>query len=558
MKLSLVLLLSLFVLCASLALATTDPELKQCKHQCKVQRQYGAEEKRECAERCEDYYREKKRGEQERGERGEEEKRGSSRSWDEEDKWTDPQKRLRECQQQCERSQEGQQKSLCRHRCQQTYERERGREEEQPGRRERGSEDEDEDNAEQDENPYVFEEKHFTKTVDSRHGKIHVLQRFDKRSKLLRGIENYRVGIIEANPQTFVSPSHWDADGVLFVANGQGTITLIEENERKSHNVERGDVIRVRAGTSVYFINRHDNEKLIIVKFIQPVNLPGKYEAFTPAGSTQSESFYKAFSWELLEAALKTDRRKIEQAFSQKQEAIVKASKEQIQAMTHREQQEGGAIWPFKAESSSGPFNLLRKRPVKSNNYGQLFEAKPNEHKDQLKDLDLGISLANITRGSMSGPYYNSRATKIAIVLDGEGYFEMACPHVRGGGGDRSREQEKRERREQEKKEGQRFTKISSRLRSGTVFIVPAGHPVAAVASENSHLTVVCFEVNAKGNTRFSLAGKNNVVNQWEREAKELAFGVQAREIDQVFGSQDEDFFFPGPRKQQRQGRADA
>ncbi|XP_050235910.1 vicilin Cor a 11.0101-like [Mercurialis annua] len=397
--------------------------------------------------------------------------------------------------------------------------------------------------TEQDENPYVFEEKHFTTTFEDPLGKISVLEKFDKNSTLLHGIENYRVGIMEANPQAFIVPSHWDADGVLFVANGQGTIAMIEENERKSYNVELGDVMRVRAGTSVYFINRHDNEKLIIVRLMQPVNLSGEYRAFTPADITKSESFYEAFSWDLLEAAFKTDRRKIEQVFKQKQEAIVKASKEQIQAMTHRDQQEGGTIWP---ESSSGPFNLLRKRPVQSNKYGQLFEAKPNEHKEQLKDLNLGISLANITRGSMSGPYYNSRATKIAMVLDGEGYFEMACPYVRVG---RSREEEKRE--------GQRFTKISAKLRRGTVFIVPAGHPIASVASENSNLKVVCFEVNAEGNTRFSLAGKNNVVKRWEKEAKELAFGVQARDVDAVFGSQDEEFFFPGPRKQQRQGRAD-
>lgn len=52
--------------------------------------------------------------------------------------------------------------------------------------------------------------------------------------------------------------------------------------------------------------------------------------------------------------------------------------------------------------------------------------------------------------------------------------------------------------------------------------------------------------------------GKRNVINLLEREAKELAFGVPSREVDQVFGNNDEDFFFPGPRQQQqeREGRA--
>lgn len=51
--------------------------------------------------------------------------------------------------------------------------------------------------------------------------------------------------------------------------------------------------------------------------------------------------------------------------------------------------------------------------------------------------------------------------------------------------------------------------------------------------------------------------GRRNIINQLEREAKELAFGVSAREVDEVFGSQNDEGFVKGPRQQQ-QGRADA
>lgn len=72
-------------------------------------------------------------------------------------------------------------------------------------------------------NPYVFEERHFFTGMQSQHGRVRVLPKFTDRSPLLRGIENYRVTIFEAEPQTFVLPNHWDADAVFFVANG--TIT---------------------------------------------------------------------------------------------------------------------------------------------------------------------------------------------------------------------------------------------------------------------------------------------------------------------------------------------
>jgi mannose-6-phosphate isomerase-like protein (cupin superfamily) len=87
----------------------------------------------------------------------------------------------------------------------------------------------------------------------------------------------------------------------------------------------------------------------------------------------------------------------------------------------------------------------------------------------------------------MAGPYYNSRATKISVVVEGEGFFEMACPHLSSSSGS--------------------YQKVSARLRRGMVFVAPAGHPVAVIASQNNNLQVLCFEVNAHGNSRFPLAG---------------------------------------------------
>jgi hypothetical protein len=104
----------------------------------------------------------------------------------------------------------------------------------------------------------------------------------------------------------------------------------------------------------------------------------------------------------------------------------------------------------------------------------------------------------------MAGPYYNSKATMISIVLEGEGYFEMACPRDSSSGSSMGYIESEGSRRG---KGGQTYQKTSSRLSRNSVFIVPAGHPVATVASENSNLEVLCFEVNAKGNVRYPLAG---------------------------------------------------
>lgn len=153
-NLNLHLLLLFLITALCLALASKDPELKQCKHQCKVQRQFDEQQKRDCERSCDEYYKMKK---------------------------------------------------------------EKGRNYES---------EEEEEEEEEEENPYVFDDEHFVGKVETGEGKIKVLQKFTQRSQLLRGIENFRVSIVEANPSTFVVPTHFDAEIIMFVAQGNAVFIL--------------------------------------------------------------------------------------------------------------------------------------------------------------------------------------------------------------------------------------------------------------------------------------------------------------------------------------------
>ncbi|KAL3827979.1 hypothetical protein ACJIZ3_016781 [Penstemon smallii] len=397
-----------------------------------------------------------------------------------------------------------------------------------------------ESEEEQGQNPYVFEDRHFVTGMQTQHGRIRILQKFTDRSELLRGIENYRVATLEIDPQTFVVPSHWDADSVFFVARGEGTLTSVWEDRRESYNLKQGDIMRMRAGTTSYVINQDNNERLILVKLVKPVNTPGNFEAFFGAGGENPESFYSAFSNEILEAAFNTKRDRLQRLFGQqKQGGILKASQEQVRAMSHRQEEGRGG------ESKKGTFNIYSQRRTHSNQYGQLYVVDPSQHRQQLQDLDIGISLLNITQGAMTAPLYNTKSTKIAVVVEGEGYFEMACPHL------------SQPQSEGSTSRGPSYQKVTTPLRQGTVVVIPAGHPSVVVASKNQNLQIVGFEINGSNNEKIPLAGRRNVINQLEREAKELAFGVSERQVDEVFKAQQEEFFFKGPRHQQHQGRSD-
>lgn len=135
------------------------------------------------------------------------------------------------------------------------------------------------------------------------------------------------------------------------------------------------------------------------------------------------------------------------------------------------------------------------------------------------------------------GPYYNSKSTKIAMVVSGNGYYEMACPHLSQQG-------------QSQQGQGTSYRKVSAHVSAGDVFVVPAGHPIVTVASKKENLQVVCFELCAQNNQRYPLAGNNNILKQLENEAKELSFNIPARQVDQILNNQRQSWFFPGPQQQ--------
>ncbi|KAF6138138.1 hypothetical protein GIB67_033552 [Kingdonia uniflora] len=205
----------------------------------------------------------------------------------------------------------------------------------------------------------------------------------------------------------------------------------------------------------------------------------------------------------------------------------------------------GSAVWPFgHGGASNGPFNLLKQRPWQSNDYGELFQASPDDYK-QLKKMDVSVSLANITGGSMFGPYFNTKAIKIALVIDGSGNIEMARPHLSSSRG-----------QEQQQQGSGSYKKIEARISRGDIYVVPSGHPIVTVSSGHQNLEAVCFEINTEGNEKIDLAGKNDVLNQLEKEAKELSFNITAKEVEDILSNQKESFFFPGPQNWQEQDRA--
>ncbi|MCD9643705.1 hypothetical protein HAX54_031362 [Datura stramonium] len=514
-----------------------DPEerFRECQQRC--QRQEQGEQQRWCQQRCEqDYKREK-----EHHPRDQEETRDENRR--------DPERRFRECQQRCQREEQGQQQRQCQQRCQQEYRREQ---EQQHRGQETGEEETNQQREKEEENPYLFESQRFKSRFRARHGDFRVLDKFTQRSELLRGIEKFRVAVLEFEPQSFMLPHHCDGEAIFVVVRGHGTISIAEQDDKNSFNLEHGDVIRVPAGSTVYLLNRDNKEKFFVYVLVKSVNAPGQFQEYFSAGGENPESFYRAFSSDILETAFNTPRDRLERLFGQqKQGVVIKATEEQIRAISEHASR---STKQTKGEIR-GPFNLLREHPLFDSRFGQFFEASP-ERWEQLRDLDTAVAFMNINQGGMVLPYYNTRSTRLVMVVEGNGRFEMACPHLgsqRQGRG--SREGRRwQEEQEQEQEGNVHYQKVRGTLNVGDFLVIPASHPITFIATGGSNLRLVGFGVNAHNNKKNFLAGKQNIWRNVDREAKELSFNMPGREIEEIFQRQDQSFFVAGPGQQRERG----
>ncbi|GJT06465.1 vicilin-like antimicrobial peptides 2-2 [Tanacetum coccineum] len=528
-----------FFLCLAVVLVSgktgRDPQIGDCKIKCEQIRGAEQDQKLRCKQQCEQQYQEKQG--QRQGGRG-----GGSGQYDiiyaQEEQ--DIQKMVEECHQGCQGSQGEQQRPQCFQSCmQKQFQEHQKRKSGDTSRKGRGSQTGRQ--QQQSNNPYVFQEQHFTAKLETEQGNIRFLQKFTDRSDLFQGIEKYRVAFLEAEPQTFVMPNHFDADALVYVVNGEGTITLINQDSRQTHNIKRGDIFHVPSGLSVYLINRNNNERLVLAKILRTVSVPGELQTFFSVGVENPESsIFNAFSTEVLEAAFNTDRDSLERLFNPQQQqggVFKKVTEEQIKQLTGKDEVQ---TWPF--GEKKGPYNIYKNKPTVANENGVLYEVDSDDY-NELKEINVAFSLYNITQGSMAGPFYHAKATVALVVTKGEGMFEMACPHL-------SEQQSSRSRSSSGFNPS--YQKVSSNLRRGTVVVVPAGHPVVIEAA-NQDLEIVSFGLKTDKNEWFPLAGRDNVMSQWEDEAIELAFGVPVKEVQQVIQKQNQRLFFKGPV---RRGRA--
>nr|prf vicilin [Vicia faba] len=387
-------------------------------------------------------------------------------------------------------------------------------------------------------NPFVFESNRFQTLFENENGHIRLLQKFDQHSKLLENLQNYRLLEYKSKPHTIFLPQQTDADFILVVLSGKAILTVLLPNDRNSFSLERGDTIKLPAGTIGYLVNRDDEEDLRVLDLVIPVNRPG-----------EPQTDYKEIEKVLLEehGKEKYHRRglKDRRQRGQEENVIVKISRKQIEELNKNAKSSSKKS----TSSESEPFNLRSREPIYSNKFGKFFEITPKRN-PQLQDLNIFVNYVEINEGSLLLPHYNSRAIVIVTVNEGKGDFELVGQRNENQQGLREEYDEEKEQGEEEiRKQVQNY---KAKLSPGDVLVIPAGYPVAIKASSN--LNLVGFGINAENNQRYFLAGEeDNVISQIHKPVKELAFPGSAQEVDTLLENQKQSHFANAqPRERER------
>ncbi|XP_004492829.1 vicilin-like isoform X1 [Cicer arietinum] len=411
------------------------------------------------------------------------------------------------------------------------------------------------------ENPFFFKSNNCQTLFENENGHVRLLQRFDKRSQLFENLQNYRLMEYNSKPHTLFLPQHNDADFILVVLRGRAILTVLNPNDRNTFKLERGDTIKLPAGTIAYLANRDDNEDLRVLDLAIPVNRPGQFQSFSLSGNENQQSYFQGFSKKILEASFNSDYEEIERVLLEEQEqkpeqrrghkgrqqsqetdVIVKISREQIEELSKNAK----SNCKKSVSSESEPFNLRSRSPIYSNRFGNFFEITP-EKNPQLKDLDIFVNSVEIKEGSLLLPHFNSRATVILVVNEGKGEVELV------GLRNENEQENKKEDEEEEEDRNVQVQRFQSKLSSGDVVVIPASHPFSINAS--SDLFLLGFGINAQNNQRNFLAGEeDNVISQIQRPVKEVAFPGSAEEVDRLLKNQRQSHFANAQPQQKRKG----
>eukprot|EP00268_Persea_americana_P045214 TRINITY_DN4603_c0_g2_i6.p1 TRINITY_DN4603_c0_g2~~TRINITY_DN4603_c0_g2_i6.p1 ORF type:complete len:720 (-),score=230.91 TRINITY_DN4603_c0_g2_i6:227-2386(-) len=322
---------------------------------------------------------------------------------------------------------------------------------------------------------------------------------------------------ITLEPNSLFLPVLLQTDMVFYVNTGRGRFGWVDNEEAHRMEIQKGDIYTIESGSIFYVqsLAEPTKEKLMI------------YALFTNKISENAQETFNVAYSNLNDWVLGFDKRILQMAFQVSEEVIegiIKAEKPPsiVQMMTTRSKADH-LNWKEEIVealvgddnlhalfNSRRAFNVFRKRRDFASYNGWSLTV---DYKDlaALERSDTGVFMVNLTKGSMMGPHWNSRAAEIAVVVQGQGMVHMVCSS-----------------------NGVQCKNTRFRVKEGDVFMVPRFQPMAEISFNDDSLVFMGFTMMTRNNQPQFLAGKRSVFQSISQDILAMAFNIPTTTVSRL------------------------
>ncbi|GJY97150.1 vicilin-like seed storage protein [Tanacetum coccineum] len=238
----------------------------------------------------------------------------------------------------------------------------------------------------------------------------------------------YHLHFITMNPRSLFLPVYLHSEMLFYVNSGSGTLSWMnveKDGKMQQANLEKGVIHRLSPETIFYIQNEVQSES-----YGQPLQI---YAIFP-------DSAY-VLEIEVPEPVIDELR------MGEKQPLIV-------DGQTDTSMWDTGFGGPWSMRACGGGKEL-----------------------DALKDTDFGVSMVNLSTGSMMGPHWNPNTPEVAIALQGQGMIQVVCPGIESETG---------------------CENMKFKVEEGDVFVVPKDHPMTQLSFNYDTFVFMGFMLNYK------------------------------------------------------------
>lgn len=299
---------------------------------------------------------------------------------------------------------------------------------------------------------------------------------------------------------------------------GEAKIGWIHKNDLVERQLKPGDVLRIPAGSTFYFVNTRKDHQLQIISSIEPVDPDLIGDLFTPffiGGGEYPPSVFTGFDISTLtssfnatpeEVGVLTSARfagsiifitgkeanQLHQFTGDMKSAVEKLkqnrrlARDDEEKIQIEEKRKEACSWTsilssiFFGEAATqknvaqskvrdpveapDAYNIYDHDPDFKNDYGWSIEVNEHDYLP-LKQSDISVFLVNLSAGSMMAPHVNPRATEYGVVIAGAGTVEVLHPNGTAA--------------------------MKAKVSQGDVFWVPRFYPFCQVAAREGSLEIL-------------------------------------------------------------------